>query len=128
MKERLEPARARFVRRIEPQHRQIGVSRLIDHPAQPGCCRRVDVLDVDALVGANWQCCWARVRCSEPDYRGPLCGLTLSREVCATDGGYRAVDAEEWLIEQREHELLPQQPAHRLVDAVLADPPGTYQF
>ena len=58
MEERLEPARTRFVRRIEPQHRQIGVSRLIDHPAQPGCCRRADVLDVDRLVGANRQCCW----------------------------------------------------------------------
>ena len=76
----------------------------------------------------SWQRCWARVRGGEPHDRGPLCGLALSHEVGATDGGHRAVDVEEGLVEQPEHELLPQQPTHRLVDAGLADTPGADQL
>ena len=100
------------VRGIEPQHRQVGVSGVVDYVAQPGCGCRADVLDVDRLIGAKWQCCWARVRGDEPHHRGTLCGLALSHEVSATDGGHRAVDVEEGLVEQAEDKLLAQQPAH----------------
>ena len=43
----------------EPQYRQVGVRRVIDHPAHPGRWQRADVLDVDRLVGANGKCRWA---------------------------------------------------------------------
>ena len=127
MEERLKPARPRFVWRIEPQHGQVGVSRVVDHPAQPGAARS-RVFDIDRLARVKRECCRSRVRGGEPDDRGPLCGLAFSHEVGATDGGYRVLNVEIGLVEEPEHELLPQQPAYRLVDASLADTSGADQL
>jgi hypothetical protein len=124
VEERLEPTGARFEGRVDPQDRQVGVGRITDHLAQPGGGGRRHVLDVDRLVAGQWQCRWPGVGGGEPNDRRPLGGLAFGDEVGGADRGHRMADVQEGLVEQPEHELLPQEPADRLVDALLADSPG----